>query len=108
MTVNIVLKSFGCPATSVLRAIDGLDYVFVTPGRAQGLRSLLPEPEDAKALRAFTGDRATLAEAESFEMALMEVGATAPCPFPNSQSTHTHTHTPSTSDGLGSVLPRQD
>lgn len=73
MTVNIVLKSFSCPIPTILRAIDSLDYNFVGPSRSQGLRSLLPEPEDAKALKAYTGDRALLAEAETFELALMDV-----------------------------------
>jgi hypothetical protein len=73
MTVNIVLKNFNCPMQHILDAINALKFEFVTQARSQGLHSLLPEPEDAKALKAYTGDRALLAEAETFMLRLMEV-----------------------------------
>lgn len=73
MTINIVLKNFNCPMQQILDAINQLNYEFVTPSRSQGLRSLLPEPEDSKALKGYTGDRALLAEAETFLLRLMEI-----------------------------------
>ena len=71
--MNIVLRSFNCPQSIILDAIDRLEFAFITPQRSHGLKNLILEPEDAQKLRSYTGDRTLLAEAEKFELGLLDV-----------------------------------